>query len=483
MDIDAIARALGMAINGLAGAAFLAFLASTAAGASDPAGAFLLTAIVSAFVGAPLRLASLRGEGAAGGGGAREALLLCLLGWTVLPAFAACAFLGEGGAEDYLAAYTDAVSALTTTGFTPSFLRPEGSAALVYWWAFLQWVGGLASIVTALVVLAALNLTGPGVHRSALFTLDPEHLFDRFAPVGKAVLSLYAAVSGVCALALLLGGLDLGVALTATAAAVSTGGLVTPNGEVGAGTLGEPALIVLAVGLAFGALNFALHWDVVRGRAHRPWYIADGETRAAIALLVLAIAMVWFVGDLSAGLWGRAAFEAGALVATAGWDAGAGAVGSLGAPIALALVMIGGSPVSTAGGVKVLRVVLLLRHAAAELRHLAHPSSVAEVRFRGRILYDSQIMGLLLYVIGFTGAVTGLTLALTYGGASFDIAFIGAVAVLSNAGPVAEALSGAQAGELFATTANQVTMCVGMILGRVEVLAAFAVTSRGFWRR
>ncbi len=485
MDTDAVARALGLTINAVAAAALAASGLALLAGGREDAWSFLFTAILSGFAGMSLYLASRRGDSGAPrrSGGAREALMLSLLGWSIAPAFAALAFWGEGRSGSFATAYADAVSAATTTGLRPAFLEAGSNDALVYWWCFIQWAGGFASIVTALVVLAALNLTGPGVHRSALFTLEPDRLFDRFAPVGGKALGLYVTVSLVCALALALTGLGYAEALCAAAAAVSTGGLLLPDGEMSAAGLSGGALLVLSVGLAFGALNFSLHWDVSRGRALRPWYIADGETRAALALVGVAVALVWIAGGASDGGWGRAAFEAVALAATAGWETGAVGTAALGAPIVLALALIGGSPVSTAGGVKVVRLVLLLRHSAAELRQLAHPSSVAELRYRDRVLADSQIMGLLLYVIGFALAVTVLTLALTMGGAPFDAAFAGAVAATANTGPVITVVGGADAEAALSTTWNRMVMCIGMILGRVEVLAALAVTTRGFWSR
>jgi trk system potassium uptake protein TrkH len=171
------------------------------------------------------------------------------------------------------------------------------------------------------------------------------------------------------------------------------------------------------------------------------------------------------------------------VAATAVWDTGVLGAGAVALPIAVAFALIGGSPVSTAGGVKFLRFFLLSRQALVELQRLAHPSSVAEVRYRGRTLPRSALIGLLVYVLGYAGVIAGLMLALGAVGASFRAAAAGAVAAVSNAGPLITLLGDETATHLRSEPVALTALGAGMVLGRVEVLAAFAMLTPAFWRR
>jgi len=478
MDAFAILRAFGSLALAIAAAAAVVGGIAALQGDNVMASGFLLTTAINVFVGASMRIMA---SGRPARAGVREALAFALLAWTLAPALAAPPFLfaGSGGA---LHAYTDALSAATTTGLPPFFARDGASDAAILWWNLLQWFGGGATVLTALVVLATVNLGGAGLHRSPLFTLEPDRLFDRFAPVGRAVFAVYAAGTAFSFMLVWPTAGDAGVAASVALAGVATGGLLLPNG--GATLIGAPLALVVAacVPLTFGAFNFALHWDVVRGRGVRA-YFSDAESRAllvffAIAALVVAVASG--AGDAAEYL--RAGAQGLTLVTTAAWDVGGGGALALSAPLILALVIIGGSPTSTAGGVKLVRVTLLARQASAELRRLANPSAVHELRFRGKKLPSRAIMSMLAAVLAYAFGLAVLIIAFGAADVEFEVALAAAAAALTNAGPALHLATGADAWSAFDNNAGLATFCFGMILGRVEVFAACALLVPAFWR-
>ncbi len=479
MDASSIARTLGgvFVVLGLAAAAVGG--GATVFGIAGAHGGFYAAAGGALFLGAALRIAT---AGRAPGGGVREGLLFAFLAWATAPLIAAVPFYA-GGFSEFGAAYFDALSALTTTGFRPLSFAPAEAPVLILWWNLMQWAGGGATIVIALVVLAALDLTGPGVHRSALFTLQSERLFGRFGPVAREVFTLYAAVTAVIFGLALLGGAGAGDAFVIATASLATGGVLLFDGQSTLTGVPLLALFAGAAGLAFGATNFALHWDAARGRLGAA-YAKDPETQSLI-LFMLAGA-VWAAvahgGRFAAG-WERAAVEGLSVAATGVWDTGVLGAAAVALPIAVAFALIGGSPVSTAGGVKFLRFFLLIRQALVELRRLAHPSSVAQVRYRDRVLPRRALIGLLVYVIGYAGVIAVLMVALGAVGGSFRAAAAGAVAAVANAGPLITLLGDETATRLRSEPGALVALSVGMVLGRVEVLAAFAMATPAFWRR
>ena len=120
-----------------------------------------------------------------------DALLFLLIFWLMVPLIASVPYLALGASPDMVSAYFEAVSAFTTTG--ASALNPNDlPKALLIWRSLLQWFGGVCVATFAIVVLAALNLAGTGVHRSMLFTLKKGELFGRLIGIGSVVAGIYA---------------------------------------------------------------------------------------------------------------------------------------------------------------------------------------------------------------------------------------------------------------------------------------------------
>lgn len=477
--LPAVARILAAVYLVLAGFALLATLLSLAAEGGRHALAFGGCAATAAFVGMALWLTAMGRRQASG---AREALLAAGLAWTTAPALAAIPFLWGAAADGFVRAYFDAVSALTTTGFAPIYAGEEGSGALILWWGGLQWLGGFAAILSALMVLGALNLSGPSAPSSTLFTVDAERLIGRSAAVAPQAALIYAIVSLVVFLGALAWGARAGEALSLAFASVSTGGLVLPDGRAATAGLPLGALAFAMFGLLFGALSFGLHWEAARGRSLIA-YLRDPEARA-IAALALSAAALAALGSGRTDPYGlfAAGLEGASLAFTAVWPAEA-QTPALAAVTVLALIFIGGSPVSTAGGVKMIRLLLLFRHGEDELRRLVHPSSVHESRFRGRPLGGRLVEALLLAVLCQVLLVGGLATSLALFGADMQGAVAAAAAAASNAGPALAMAGGERADAALASAPAQIAACIGMIAGRMEMLACVALLAPSFWAR
>lgn len=480
MDVVAIVRGVAVVVGVTAAAMAAPIIAAAGAGETGLVGVFVATSGAGLFVAAALWLGV---RGRTHRAGPRETILVLLLGWAAAAAIACPPLMTpESGVGR---AYFDALSALTTTGFRPAFATPNEEIR-IFWWHMLQWLGGAATIVTILVALVALNVSGAGVQRSTLFTLTPERLLERTGPVAGIVASIYSGATLVVMLGALAGGAGVLDSVFLAMASVSTGGLVLSSGAASAAGVPGPALVAASFGFLTGALSFAAHWETVRGRAVSE-HLRDRET-----LLFLLLVWVWLTAAAFAdpprsadeGL--RLTFEALALASTAGWDAGPLGVSALGAPLVLAAVLFGGAAISNAGGLKLKRVSLLVGRIGDEMRALSHPSSVsrwAHDAGAGAGATFTVMSGLGVYAVCYGVAIGALTGALGLMGAPLDVAAAGAVSALANAGPaLAAATDVVQAQLLIAEPGAAAVLCVGMVLGRVEVLAAFAILLGGFWR-
>lgn len=437
----------------------LAFAIATGEAA---AGAYLYSACLTTFAGFAAYVACAGGRKAAD---LREALLFIFLWWSVAPLFAALPFALAG--FDGFDAYFEAVSALTTTGAWLSQEALLASNAGLLWRAELQWMGGLASLSIAAAVFIRPEFIG-------VDTLSPP--FSRgdrashLRPIGDAAAAFsgaYAAVTAAAIAVLMLGGLDMFEASVLSLSAVASGGLL-PRPE---GLAAYPP--VIAAGLfpfmLLSGANFVLIARLFRGRT-RAW---DLETRAYLMIAFCVGVMFWIVtgaGDFDR-IFGEI-FNAVSFLTTSGVV--------LGAPppltVAMITAIIGGAAVSTAGGFKILRWLVIMRRANEEISRLIDPSAVFR---RSTVAYELAVW---MHFLVFTITLASLLLAIAAGGHSFEIAAATATAILSNTGPLLGLAEGASEGYSMFDGPLRFCLIIGMILGRLEAVAALALINRAFWR-
>lgn len=442
---------------------FFFWLFILAAGALGPAlaaetgrerDAFLLGAVVAGCVGAAGALAAPKRN--PGGTRFREGLMIGVAIWVGSPVFAAVPIALTG--VHPFAAYFDAISAMTTTGM---WLDPDAvyaSRAQVLWRAELSWIGGFATLAIVAAVLLRREFGGVRVRTPSAFGAGERGVAPAIGRLAGAFILPYTALTAASALLLFFAGAPGGEALVLALGAISTGGVVPDPERLTA----YPPLVhtVLALSSIFGAISFFLAALLITGRR---WKL-DEESRTFLALIpLLAIVFALHGGAAAFSRIGEHAFNAVSLLSTYGWTLGEEP------PLTPALIAacVGGSVVSTAGGLKIARWLTVFRRARRELRRIAHPEAVPP---RAR---NADALGVWVHFTAFVLALAALTLALAAGGAELPDATAGAVAAFANAGPLAAAPDAPYA---------QAALALGMALGRIDAVAALALLSPAFWR-
>lgn len=407
-----------------------------------------------------------------------EALMFLVLFWLVIPLFAAIPYLALGVADSYVAAYFEAVSAFTTTGAS-ALEHDVIPRTLHVFRSLLQWGGGVIVATFAVVILAALNLQGTGVHRSILFTFRKGELFQHLANVVKVIATIYLAISTICFVFLLLSGTAIFEAFCLSMTAVATGGL-TPSGEPLDFYVGNIGLIALCVSCLLGAFNVAVVWDVIRNLTWADFkrLFLNVEHRALFVVVGVLIITAGFYTDFRhmATVMPEAIFFA----TSAGYDQNVIGVEMVPPVILISLALVGGSALSTTGGLKLIRVLLLFKHLDTDMDRLTHPSRVVPVIFRAQPLPDQAFLSIWMYFFGYTLVFGAGIMALAMTGMEFPVAVAGSAASVSNMGPLLPAtLPNYDYGSF--TMAQMAISSMLMLIGRVEVLAAFAFLSPRLW--
>jgi len=433
-------------------------------------------ALVTGLVGSIFIITTQNTDAREGNG---EALIFLLSFWLVMPCIAALPYIFSGVTPNLATAWFEAVSAFTTTGAS-TLVTDNLSSSMIIWRSALQWFGGVVVATFAVVILAALNLSGTGVHRSMLFTLKTGELFGRLIAIGRIIMGIYALFSMICFIGLIVTGVPAFDALCLSLTSISTGGL-TPRSGVLASYVGPVSAVILAITCFLGAANIAILWDFLRLRS---WsqivtFIQNVEHRG---LLFIAGSMV-MVGLIFVGFGHifTLVVEAIFFASSAGFDYHVIGIDMLPPAILIAIALIGGSALSTAGGIKIIRLLLLFRHLGTDLNRLSHPSRVVPVIFRGQALPDRAFLSIWMYFFGYTCLFSIGTIALGYSGLGYETAVATSAASISNMGPLLDATLPIKTYADF-TDFQMLISGILMLIGRVEVLAVFAILSPSLWR-
>lgn len=462
MGLTSILRGLSAMLLVL-GAAMIAPMLVAITGGEDSAGAYLFGVTVSLMAAGGAYVASI---GKRPPTDFRGALIIILLWWALVPAFAAIPF--AMGSLSYGDAYFEAVSAITTTGGWLSNSEAIASPAGMLWRAQLQWLGGLASISIAAAIFIRPAFIGIDTLLPPFSRGDDASYLRPLRNAVKAFASVYAVATLFALFSLAIAGAPAFDAVIMALSGVASGGFL-PNAD-GLGAYAPAVTGVMFFVLVFSGANFVLIARLARGARER---VRDVETGAYLIILVVVGVMFWVLagaGDLL--LMGPQIFNAASLLSTNGYVIGE-------APPLIAVMVtaiIGGAAVSTAGGFKILRWLVIMRRAREEIRRLVAPNAV----FGSRRVANE--LGVWIHFLVFTMTLAALVVALSFGGHSFEIAAAAATAALANAGPLLQLAEGAADGYAIFEGPTRWLLLVAMILGRLEAAVALVLLNRVFWR-
>ena len=416
---------------------------------------FFASALLTGFIGMTLFFATENSPHRLRRG---DLLLLLAVLWSGTPVFAALPFAHEGFAD----AYFTAVSALTTTGLLLFPLDP----VLKFWFALLQWMGGFAVISLLALLLVYMGIGGMSLRRGQR-AMDLTGFLPALKRMSFLVMPPYLIFTALCICLLWATGSPFLDAVSLALSTISTGGMI----------LDKPSLLtelVLTFFMLLGATSFLLHST----RSVKSYFL-DLEFQFFLFLIAAATLLLWthniLEGNMSLVSFCNSLFFSVSLFSTTGHSAPTHI--HIPGIFMVLCALVGGMALSTAGGLKVMRLWLLLAQGYREAIHLSHPRSVVSARFGGRKV-DISIMNAIWGVfLAMLISLAGLSVLLATEGLEFKTAFLIATAALSNTGPFL--IEGKM---LLLSGYSQLLLCAAMIAGRLEFLVLLGLLGHALWR-
>jgi trk system potassium uptake protein TrkH len=382
------------------------------------------------------------------------------------------------------------MSGFTPTGATLLAEIEAETPSILFWRSMTQWLGGIGIVVLFVAVAPAIGAGAARLLGAEVSGLTHTRLTPRIADTAKALLVVYLTLSAATTLALLLAGMNLYDAVVHTFTTVATGGFSPKTASIGF----YDSFAIEAILIFFMTISgFSLYYLFYTRR--RFDVVLDRELLVYLAIIVGAVLFVWgvlvFEGEY-ANSWGRAlrdsAFTVTSIVTTTGFVTADFDKWDTAAKITLVLLMfVGGCAGSTAGGIKVIRIMVIFRTNFQELFHMVHPRAVTPLRIgghrRGRIIPEEvrvAVLGLFAAWIAVFAQATFLVALqeeLTLTTASTAVA-----ATLNVVGP---GLGQVGASENFeaVNSFGRVVLTGCMLLGRLEIFTALVLLSPAFWKR
>ncbi|RDB43658.1 potassium transporter [Halomonas sp. DQ26W] len=416
----------------------------------------------------------------------RDGFLIAALFWSVLGLFGALPLMLTG---DAALSPTDAVfesfSGLTTTGATVitgiDFL-PE---SILYYRQQLQWLGGMGIVVLAVAILPTLGVGGMALYRTEIpGPLKDSKLTPRITETAKALWYIYAALTVTCFLAYMAAGMNWFDALGHSFSTVAIGGFSTYDASIGHFDSATIELICMFF-LIISAMSFSLHFLAWRGRRIRH-YFQDPEARFLLMFLaflsVITVISLWLTGtyDTERGLR-HGIFQVVSIATTSGFSVADFSLWPGALPFLLFVAaFVGGCSGSTGGGMKVIRIILILKQGMREVMRLIHPNAVIAVKI-GKVSVPD---GIAQAVWGFFSVYVMLFFLMLVGvmatGVDQVTAWSTVASALNNLGPALGEAS-ENYGEM--PTLSKWILVVAMLLGRLEIFTVLVLFTPAFWRR
>jgi len=399
----------------------------------------------------------------------REGYILVSLVWVAFSAIGALPFVLSGEIPNYIDALFETVSGFTTTGASVVPDVETMSHGILFWRSFTHWIGGMGILVFVVMLGTKTDDNSLHILRAEMPGPTVDKLVPRAKDTARALYIMYLGMTVAELLLLLAGGMNFFESLLHTFGTAGTGGFGVKADSI-AGYNGYLQWVITIFMVLFG-VNFNLYFYMLRGKVKTA--LRSEELRV---FLLVVLASTGLIAVNIRGLYGSveetvrtAAFQVATIISITGYaTTDFNLWPELSKTILLVLMFFGGCAGSTAGGIKISRVVVLAKSAVAEIRRLVHPRSVNTVRMDGRSLQETVVNGVTRYFAFFMLLFTVTMLLIAPDSPDMETALTATAACINNIGPGFSAV-GPAANFAFFNPFSKLVLTFAMLLGRLEI--------------
>jgi trk system potassium uptake protein TrkH len=399
------------------------------------------------------------------------------LGWILASLFGALPFYIQGSVSSFIDCFFEAMSGFTTTGATIITNIEALPKGILFWRSMTQWIGGMGIILLIIAVLPMLGISPGQLYNAEVPGPIKDRLKPKIKDTAKILWMIYLFMTLAETLLLMLGGMTLYDSLCHTFSTLATGGFSTLNGSVGDfQSLYIETIIIFFMYMA--GINFTLHFYLVKGKLKN--FFKDREWRFYTILLITSILIIslnlyhsgpsQYNGNYLKSLR-DSAFQVVSITTSTGYiTADFNLWPSFSTILLIILMFMGGSAGSTGGGIKQIRILIIIKHLYHELKKMIHPRAVFALKIGKENIEEHVVKNVIVFFTLFMFIFGGITLFLAFMGYDIITCFSASIATLGNTGPGLSRV-GAVENYGFFDPYSKIVLSFAMLLGRLEIFS------------
>lgn len=414
---------------------------------------------------------------------AREGFVTVSLSWILLSLVGCLPFVVTKEIPRFVDALFETTSGFTTTGASILSNVEALSYTCQFWRCFTIWVGGMGVLVFIMAILPLSGSHNMHLMKAESTGADVSKLVPKVKDTAKILYLIYLFITVSLITAYMIAGLNLYDALVLAFSTVGTGGFANRNGNLA--DYSHSVQVIAIVFMIMCGVNFNTYFLIIRKKFKDIFKLEEVGIYLAVIFgtaLVVAMQISKKCGGFAEGFH-EALFQTASIMTTTGfatvdfnlWPA-------LSKALLVVLTIIGSCAGSTAGGVKVSRVILLRRTLSREIEHLTHPRSVKKLKLNGSVVSEEVVKSVQTFIVAWLVVVASSVLIISLDGFDFTTNLTSVFSMLSNVGPGLSAVGPAGNYAAFSDL-SKIVLTFDMIAGRLELFPIFVLFHIGTWRK
>jgi trk system potassium uptake protein len=415
----------------------------------------------------------------------RETFLFSTLSWVMVAIFGSLPFLLSNETFSISDAFFESMSGITTTGATIISDLDNSPKSILLWRAIMQWLGGIGIVVMAITILPLLKVGG-----MQLFKMEgpdtTEKILPRTIEVATIIISTYIILTLFCGFFYWIFGMTIFDSICHAMTTIATGGFSTHNDSIGF-FKNSNIEIVASIFIILGSIPFISYLKFSQG--NKKIFFQDVQIRGLIYLLGISIVIMFFyllLINYESSLFDKiriSSFNVISILSGTGYVTDDfGLWGKFSLIFFLFLMFIGGCAGSTACGIKIFRLQMLLIFLKNQMKKLISPNSVVITKYNNLKISDDFIRSVIIFIFSFLFIFLIIAMLLSISGLDFVTSISGAASSISNVGPGLGEIIGPDGNYKNLPDLSKWILAAGMLLGRLELFAVLVLFFPSFWR-
>lgn len=414
----------------------------------------------------------------------RDGFVIIASAWVLWSLFGALPFWISGSIPSYVDAFFETISGFTTTGSTILTDASSLPMGMNFWRCFTHWIGGMGVLVFVMVIVSLEDKNSMHLMRAEVPGPETDKLVPKARDSAKILYGMYLILTIAEVIFLLAGGMNLYDSLIHSFSTAGTGGF---NNRANSVAYYDSAYIdgVITVFMILFGINFNVYYFLLLKKVKAVFKNEELRTYLGVILgaTILITINILSIYEVPLKAFRYAVFQVAAIITTTGFvTADFNLWPEFSKCILLLLMVIGACAGSTGGGMKVSRIIILLKSVKREMKRLLHPQSVNLVKINHKKVSESTMQGAYMYFIAYIGVFIVSVLLVSLNNYDFTTTFSGVLTTLNNVGP---GLAGVGPIENFShfSALSKLVFCADMLIGRLEVFPFLMLLSPNLWRK